>query len=300
MGTRCWSFIKGRLFTPLQQLRKTSETFATSSLSKGSSTSKEDMRMFLVVAFLINAGCLASVSADTTPWKEEIGATYTEDNSPTCYKECSEYAELGQCNADWEGCSPRSTKKIKDFCPESCADTTTEAGGTANGKWCGNDGDCASGNCCGGLFGIIGQVCGECCEDRHCDAGWNCYNGLFAGFKCGTAKGNGEDCDQDSDCASGHCVKGFWGDKKCRQCEDDSHCNGARYALETPGRKICDDNACIPPKPNGESCPLFGKNKDVECESGHCCLGTCRECCEDSHCGNGGNCAFLGWYCKDD
>merc|ERR1712226_80046 len=92
MGTRCWSFIKGRLFIPFQQLRKTSETFVTSSLSKRSSTSKEDMRMFLVVAFLINAGCLASALQDTNPDVIHVAhPDFIEETSPTCFYSCAEY-----------------------------------------------------------------------------------------------------------------------------------------------------------------------------------------------------------------
>jgi len=299
MGTRCWSFIQGRLFTPFQQLRKTSETFATSSLSKRSSTSKGDMRMFLVVAFLVNAGCLSSALVDYQPTAHP---DYKEETSPTCFYTCAEYEKMGACESSWSGCYPGSTYKVKDYCQATCATaattatTTTTTTGFVNGKWCSTDGECASGNCCGGFLGILFQTCGECCEDRHCSAGYSC-NGHY---KCVGKKAVGQNCDVGSDCSSGICIDGGWFvGKKCRDCSDHSHCNNGRYSLKTANRRICENNDCVAPKANGDSCitlswdifdafSLFDSS-DESCASGHCCgignMGlTCRECCENSHC----------------
>jgi len=300
MGTRCWSFIKGRLFTPFQQLRKTSETFATSSLSKRSSTSKEDMRMFLVVAFLINAGCLASALQDYTPVAHP---DFIEETSPTCFYSCAEYKKMDACESSWAGCYPESTYsayKVKDFCQATCAaqTTTTVSTGKGYGKWCGADGECASGHCCGGVLGIFFQQCGECCENTDCTAGWRC-NGHY---KCAGAGGNGQKCDRDSDCSSGNCIADFFGVKYCRECGDHSHCNNGRYSLKSANRRICENNACVAPKKNGQFCVSLNWNllnafglfnsKDESCASGHCCefLGIglfCEECCEGSHCASG-------------
>jgi MYXO-CTERM domain-containing protein len=217
---------------------------------------------------------------------------------------CALPGKLGQCSPYSRGTDPELECGSGQFCSgqRSCVIDTKPPGTSCN------DGStCASGYC----------VDGVCC-DTACDGSCEACNleatpGLCSAIKAGTdpeaecgvgflcsgkrsctidVRPNGEDCGDDTVCASGHCADGVCCDAACdRSCETcrapgsvgsctpyeagtdpEVECGTARVCA-APG--VCVDEN----RPNGASCEA-----DAFCESGHCADGVCCDSACDGVC----------------
>merc|ERR1711892_97237 len=144
-----------------------------------------------------------------------------------------------------------------------------------NGEYCKKDRKCLSEHCCV-------TRCRECCLDSHCNKGQVCRKN-----KCTGPKPNGQGCDVNSDCRTGHCC-GIAGERMCRECCKTSHCE-----YFSKDKEKCRDNKCVGFLDDGELCL-----EDSYCFSNHCCKnGKCGECCKHSHCNSAANETCLARTC---
>lgn len=179
------------------------------------------------------------------------------------------------------GCDPAS------FLPET---------DRADGVTCQSGAQCASG-ACGRIFSpylaSTLTVCGACDESHACSDD----------RRCGTALGEhalyptcvapqqelGASCEDDAQCASGHCLDVLAGVRACVQCTANDECDSDEICgpkLEPLGAT----RACIPPHTIalGARCTA-----DAECETSLCADGTCSQC-DDAHpCAETETCTML-------
>lgn len=111
-----------------------------------------------------------------------------------------------------------------------CVGPTLEAGLRPDGVICGEDAECASGDC---VPGPLGSACGECTTDADCAGGDVCgivsyaeaSRGLWAACVAPASTATGLACVRDAQCATGICAGGY-----CSACRDDSTCGGGACA----------------------------------------------------------------------
>ena len=168
--------------------------------------------------------------------------------------------------------------------PGSCPDGETHKGqiivygeGGDPGKAC--DGDTP--HLCDG------DVCQECCEDKHCDEGEKCKNGKCIdpckNQPCSTYSQAFGTCTQDCTPPQ-QCCEDVKGNEVCQECCNDNHCADGKHCEDG---KCVDDPVCGP-------CEKYNRNKDKcvsKCpdDKPHCLDDVCQECIQDSHC-PGGHC----------
>ncbi|TXD34819.1 hypothetical protein FRC96_12225 [Lujinxingia vulgaris] len=128
------------------------------------------------------------------------------------------------------------------------------------GGLCTEPEECASGVC--SLFTCTGcEQDSDCQEDQFC---------AFDGT-CSPKKAIGEGCINAQECVSNTCYLGY-----CTECDEQSDCGDGTFCSLNP---LPGESACIPPKPNGETCA-----QTFECESGNCFAGFCVACDAQSDC----------------
>jgi len=224
----------------------------------------------------------------------------------TC-ESCALPNTLGTCSPYTRGSDPESECGTARFCSgaRTCIIDTQPPGASCT------DGDfCASGNCVDGV--CCDSKCDGTCEACNLDASPGVcapyQSGVDPEAECGAGKlcsgkracvidtrPDGESCDGNASCASGHCVDGVCCNAACdRSCEScrvadkvgvctaadfgtdpAGDCGAARFCA-APGVCIAED------RPDGVSC-----EGDAYCKSGHCvdglccdspCEGTCVSC----------------------
>lgn len=110
-----------------------------------------------------------------------------------------------------------------------------------------------------------------------------------AGDRVDIARIDGAPCDEDAECASGHCgeVRTFFfqqdpsSTKRCGGCTGTADCSEGLACTQSTITELGASLSCEPPSSLGEAC-ISGDS----CQSGICCGGVCSECCDGQGCGD--------------
>ncbi len=208
---------------------------------------------------LLNEACQSDKCQFDTFWGGSYCAECTDDSQCGADEWCDNFSLLSPTPPDYK-CHPRAPTGGKcgvgpfiGATDDNCqAGNFCDVDGTCHaeaglGVLCTGDRVCSSDHCC---FKGIGSFCGGCCTKADCDNPEDgCYvsDGNILASVCRPGR-EGEACADNQECASDNCVSGF----------------------------------CRTKQPNGYvGCATL----DGRCQSGHCCVDTCQECCSDVDCG---------------
>ncbi|CAH1789199.1 unnamed protein product [Owenia fusiformis] len=143
-----------------------------------------------------------------------------------------------------------------------------------NGKKCTDDEQCME-NVCISTTG----VCGGCEEDKDCGL-WSFCENVQDKFKdCKNKLANGNKCERDTQCRTGHC------DFVCGQCNADNDCLPEEYCSGMGDPDTA--NTCEYRVHLGESC-----SRVQECMAPLCVDNICTECTSNSDCDDISYCEF--------
>jgi hypothetical protein len=238
-------------------------------------------------------------------------------------REASTLAAIG------EGCS-LNTGCMSGLCVSSQdLNGVTIVGTSVCSLPCCTSADCGAGNVCypteaGGLC-ITATVAGTCsggqcgtsccmksdCSGEECASSTTSFGGSVPSCQPGGGGGDGDNCDEDTDCDDGVCASDGEGDTECvssNTCCSDTDCAGVGGACQwvtvndADGSSMPVFRSCLDMgtgnKPTGDPC-----SDDTDCVDGLCLklpgqtASLCTQaCCNDANCSS----AVSRWICEPD
>ncbi|CAH1788437.1 unnamed protein product [Owenia fusiformis] len=162
---------------------------------------------------------------------------------------CGYCAEDRDCEEKGAFCKGLKKRNVVN----ECAKKIKKGGGCERSEQCTNSNSSSGGR------GYCDTVCGDCIMSDHCEGGSHCRgSGSTITNECEPDVKNNNWCEEDTWCASGHCVMNL-----CRVCGEDAHCAEG---------KICSPEfKCKRLQSRGKPC-----YRNEECKSNNCDKGTCK------------------------
>ncbi|CAH1788438.1 unnamed protein product, partial [Owenia fusiformis] len=212
---------------------------------------------------------------------EECGDMYCDGfGQPDVVNDCKEKHQIGEncirnamCTSEKCGIPPGDDLGICGYCAEDrdCEEKGAFCKGLKKrnvvnecakkikkGNECERNEQCSGSS--SGSGGFCDTLCGDCILNTHCEGDNHCRgSGSFnVTNECKPALKNNKLCQDDTWCASGHCIGHL-----CKTCGINEHCGEKRVCTS--------ENRCRKPLGLGEHC-----FRNDQCKSGYCKKGKCK------------------------